>query len=83
MMNFILWRYIGDAKRKLSAGLTSPVAKYFSYRAISIPIIFATMAIIYLVNPKVAVFIPMFIPLIMWAVFAPLRKKMLKAQPKP
>jgi hypothetical protein len=40
------------------------------------------MAIIYLISPIVAVFIPMFIPLIMWAIFAPLRKKMLKAQAK-
>lgn len=40
IMNFFLWRYVSDLKRKLTEGLSLPVARYFSYRAISILIVF-------------------------------------------
>ncbi|MEO5893548.1 MAG: TMEM175 family protein [Ferruginibacter sp.] len=80
IMNFVLWRYISNPKRKLTEGLTQPVARYYSYRAIAIPIIFLTMAMAYFFIPRFAVLIPMFIPLIMKAVFKPMRKKLILAK---
>jgi uncharacterized membrane protein len=83
IMNFILWRYVSNPKRKLTEGLTQPVARYFSYRAIAIPIIFTIMALVYLYAPKAAMFIPMFIPLIMRGIFARMKKRVMKGKIAP
>lgn len=75
IMNFILWRYVCNPKRKLTEGLSQPLANYYSYRAIAIPIIFIVMAMVYLFLPKMAIYIPVFIPLIMRLVFGSMKKK--------
>lgn len=75
IMNFILWRYVCNPKRKLTEGLSQALANYYSYRAIAIPIIFIVMALVYLFLPKMAIYIPVFIPLIMRLVFGSMKKK--------
>lgn len=80
IMNFILWRYVSNPKRKLCEGLSPLVAKYFSYRAIAVPVIFTAMTFVYLANPKIAIFIPMLIPLLMKVFFARMKKKIATAK---
>ncbi|MGI8580659.1 MAG: TMEM175 family protein [Chitinophagaceae bacterium] len=76
-MNFFLWRYISNPKNKLTAGLSKPVAAYFSFRAIMIPIIFLVMALVYFfIDKKYAIWIPQFIPVIMWLVTRRYKKKL-------
>ena len=76
IMNFVLWRYVCHPKRKLTEGLSKPLANYYSYRAIAIPIIFIVMAMVYLFLPKMAIYIPIFIPIIMRLVFGNMKKKL-------
>lgn len=65
-MNFILWTYISNPKHHLAEGITTDDKKYFGFRAVTVPLVFIVMAIIYLaVNPKYAIWIPISIPLIM------------------
>jgi len=80
IMNFALWKYVSNPKRKLTEGLSRPVARYYGYRAIAIPIIFFAMAMAYFFIPRYAVVIPMFIPLIMKMIFKPMRKKLILAK---
>ena len=66
VMNFILWRYINNPKHKLAEGVTAEDKKYFGFRAITVPIVFIIMAVIYLaVNRRYAVWVPLTIPLLM------------------
>lgn len=66
IMNFILWIYINNPKHGLTDGITAEDKKYFGFRAITVPLVFIIMAIIYLtVNRKYAVWIPLSIPLVM------------------
>lgn len=80
LMNFILWKYVGNPKRKLTEGLSQAAARYFAYRAIAIPIIFFIMATVYFFIPQLAIIIPMFIPLVMKAVFKRMKKKLVLAK---
>ncbi len=63
LMNFFMWRYISNEKHALSEGLKKPVANYFSMRAIIVPIIFILMALVYLIFPHIAIWMPALIPL--------------------
>ncbi len=76
IMNFILWKYIANPKHKLTEGLSQPVARYYSLRAIAVPTIFVIMGIVYFFSPKFAIVIPMIIPIIMRIIFGPMRKKL-------
>lgn len=76
VLNFILWRYIANPKNKLTEGLTQGVARYFSLRAISVPVIFTSIGIVYFFAPKLAVIIPLITPIVMRLVFGRMRKKL-------
>lgn len=65
VFNLFMWRYIGNAKNKLSEGLSPADAKYFSFRAILVPSMFTLFAFIYLVNPYISSALPLFVPLVM------------------
>lgn len=79
IMNFVLWQYISNPKRGLTEGLTRPIAKYYSFRAIMVPIMFVCMAMIYLFIPQYAVYIPMLIPLFMLSIRKVYEKKLFGA----
>lgn len=65
LMNFFLWKHLNNPKLKLTEGVTREENLIFSYRSIAIPIIFISIAIVYFFNPRIAPFLPAFIPLIM------------------
>lgn len=73
--NFLMWRYISDPKRNLTENLTPPLTRYFSLRALTVPIIFVIFSFTYLYAPNVAFFIPLSIPIVMRLIFNPMKKK--------
>ena len=73
--NFFMWRYISNPKRNLTENLTPPLAKYFSLRALTVPVIFVIFSFTYLFAPLVAFFIPISIPIVMLLIFNPMKKK--------
>ena len=75
LMNFMMWRYVGNPKNGLSEGLSKPVADFYSIRAIIVPTIFILMAITYFIFPRFAIWMPLFIPLVMWLLARTYRKK--------
>jgi len=75
LANFLMWRYLSNQKNKLTENLTPALAKYFSLRALTVPIIFVIFSFVYLYNPTIAFFIPMLIPFIMRLIFNPMKKK--------
>jgi uncharacterized membrane protein len=75
LMNFFMWRYVSNPKRGLSEGLAKPVANYFSMRAIIAPIIFILMAFTYFIFPRIAVWMPMTIPVTILVLTRKYRKK--------
>ena len=75
LANFLMWRYLSNKKNNLTENLTPALAKYFSLRALTVPTIFVIFSFVYLYNPTIAFFIPMFIPLIMRLIFNPMKKK--------
>jgi len=82
VMNFILWLHISNPKNNLVEGLPKEEKNYFSFRAISIPIIFIVTALVYLlVAPVVAMWIPPLIPLIMKFIGNRFKNKMKKRRP--
>jgi len=64
-MNFILWRHLTNPKLNLTEGVTAQDKLIFSFRSITVPFIFIITAGIYFFNPKIAMWFPPFIPLIM------------------
>jgi uncharacterized membrane protein len=75
LMNYLMWRYVGNQKHALSEGLVKPIVSYFSMRAIVVPVIFIVMALVYLISPRIAVWMPVIIPLSMWLLTRIYRKK--------
>jgi uncharacterized membrane protein len=65
LFNLLMWRHISNPKNKLSEGLSQTDAKFFSLRAVIVPVIFTLSAFVYLVNPIIASWMPIFIPLVM------------------
>lgn len=65
VFNLLMWRHIANPKNGISEGLSQADAKYFSLRAIIVPCMFTLFAFIYLVNPLVAVYLPILIPITM------------------
>lgn len=82
IFNLLMWRYIGNPKNKLNEGLLPFEAKFYSLRAIVVPIVFTVFVFVYLVQPYVASFIPMLIPLIMRIITKRFKKKKEKLQLK-
>ncbi|MEO6540133.1 MAG: TMEM175 family protein [Ferruginibacter sp.] len=63
--NLLMWRHISNPKNKLSEGLSQSDAKYYSIRAVIVPVMFTLFAFVYLVNPWIASWMPITIPLVM------------------
>lgn len=78
--SFFLWRHISNPKHQLTQGVTKELRYYFSLRAFIVPCIFIMMGLIYLyIDPRLAIWIPPFVPLIMRLIARRYRKKI---QPK-
>jgi len=65
VFNLFMWRHISNPKYKLSEGLSRQDAKYFSFRAVLVPCMFTLFAFVYLVNPFVASYLPILVPIVM------------------
>jgi uncharacterized membrane protein len=81
LLNFAMWKYIGNPRRKLSQNLTPILVKYFLARALTVPIIFILFSIVYCFKPSIAFWIPVSIPLILKLAFSPLKKKITRHTP--
>ncbi len=66
IMTLLLWRHISNPKHKLSEGLDPDLVRYFSFRAVASPIIYISMLIVYVFHPKLAVWMPALIPLVLY-----------------
>ena len=75
LANFLMWRYLSNKKNNLTENLTPALAKYFSLRALTVPVIFVIFSFVYLYKPMIAFFIPILIPFIMRIIFNPMKKK--------
>ena len=82
VINFSMWRYISNPKRNLSENLSQPMAKFFSTRALAVPVIFIVFSFVYLYNPSIAFWIPPLIPLLLRLLFNPMKKKAIEASNK-
>lgn len=71
IMNYVLWRYISKPGLGLVEGMDKAMIRYFSLRALMVPIVFIVTLGVYLVAPMVALFIPMLIPVMMYLVKKP------------
>ena len=76
--NLLLWQHIGNPKNKLSEGLSKSAARYFSLRAIIVPVMFTIFAFVYLVSPIISSMLPILIPLVMKLLKKQYDKKILK-----
>jgi hypothetical protein len=66
LMNFLLWKHISNPSNHLTEGLSGEERKLFSIRAVVVPLVFILTAVVYIiVDPRIAVWVPPFIPLIM------------------
>jgi hypothetical protein len=74
IMNYVLWRYISKPRLRLVEGMDRTMTRYFSLRALLVPIMFPVMLGVYLARPKTAVYIPMLIPVMMCLVKKLFRK---------
>lgn len=64
-MNFVLWRYLTAPHRALTEGLTTLDIKYFSFRAIAVPVAFLGMALVYLfIKPQYALWLALLLPVV-------------------
>lgn len=77
IINFFMWRHISNPKNKISENLTPLMARYFSLRSLTVPLIFIIFSFVYRYNPVIAFPIPMLIPVIMLLVFKPMKKKVI------
>lgn len=73
--NFLMWQYLNRSKQ-LTENLTPALAKYFSLRALAVPLIFVIFSIVSLYAPTVAYFIPVSIPVVLLLIFGPMKKKL-------
>lgn len=63
-MNFILWHHLSNRRLHLTAGVDENEARYFYFRAITVPVIFVVTGFVYFLNPRIAMFVPPFIPIV-------------------
>lgn len=82
LVNFLMWRYVSNPRHQLSENLAAPVARFFSARAVTVPVIFIIFSFVYLVNPKIAFWIPPLIPVILKLLFGKMKKKAMAAMEK-
>ena len=76
LMSYLLWRSVSNPRHGFSEGLSKPVANYYSLRAIVVPVIFIIMAFVYFLSPRLAIWIPAVIPVVLWFVGRMYRKKL-------
>ena len=74
LANFLMWRYLNKNKH-LTENLTPALARYFSLRALTVPLIFVIFSFTYLYAPTIAFFIPLTIPFLLRLIFNPMKKK--------
>lgn len=79
IINFFMWRYVSNPKNKISENLSPAMARFFSARALSVPIIFIIFSFVYLWDPRIAFWIPPMIPLILRVLFHNMKKKAIAA----
>jgi uncharacterized membrane protein len=82
IINYTMWRYISNPKRKVSENLSPVMARFFSARALAVPAIFIIFSFVYLINPAIAFWIPPLIPFILRILFNPMKKKAIEASAK-
>jgi len=80
LSNVLIWRYAGNLEHQLAPGLNRKAARYFSLNALIFPVMFTITAFVYLVAPKIAVFIPCTIFIIRKFILHPMKKKILLNQ---
>ena len=68
LMSFFLWKYVSNPKNNLTENLSVSMANYYTFRAMAIPVIFAIIIIVSFFNPRYAIYIPPFTPVIMWII---------------
>jgi len=65
-MSLVIWEYISSPRRGLSEGITPPIKKYIRFRALVPCVAFLLLGTLYIfVDPAVAVWLPLLIPVIM------------------
>lgn len=76
IMNIILWEYISNPQNALAKGIAKEEKKYFFIRAITVPVTFMIMTVLFIfVNKIVPLYIPMLIPVIMKFIRRKYKKK--------
>ena len=53
LANFLMWRYLSNQKNNLTENLTPALSKYFSLRALTVPVIFIIFSFVYLYYPTI------------------------------
>jgi len=79
LLNFLMWRYLGNSKNGLTENMNPKLARYSSLRSITVPGIFIICCYVYTISPVIASFIPALIPLIMKFVFGPMKRKLVES----
>lgn len=79
LLNFTMWRYVGNPAHKLSENLPPELVRFFSWRAMAVPALFLLFSVVYFFSPRVAFWMPPFIPLLLRIFFGSLRKKAVEA----
>jgi uncharacterized membrane protein len=77
ILNFIMWQYLSQPHHGLTENLSPQLARYSSYRAITVPAIFIIFSFVYLKSPVIAAFIPPLIPFILRLAFGRMKKKII------
>ncbi len=55
IMNFLMWLHVSNPKNNLSEGISPREKKMYPLRAIILPFFFIVSAVVYMINPKLAV----------------------------
>ena len=74
-LSFSMWRYLGKSNGTLTENLRPDLVRYSAYRAVTVPVIFIIMTLLYSWKPIVASFIPALIPVANRVLFGKLKKK--------
>ena len=74
-VSFFMWKYISNPKRDMTENLTPLHAKYFSYRALTVPLLFIVFTFVYMFRPDIAFWIPVSTPFVLRIIYHPMRKK--------
>lgn len=61
IMSLWIWNYVANPKHGLSQGITKEMTRYFRFRAMVPIIVFSLLSLIYLINPKFAIYLPLLI----------------------